>query len=123
MDYVFDSYTPTADHASDRWATTARGWLTVDEVMRGNYLDYPGRSVHAVIFNTAVNERTGSPIHSHYRYSEHHSVEDAQAWMVAEITGQLPRSSHHDGSRTAPRTHTGIPSFVAVKQPQGRKST
>jgi hypothetical protein len=36
----WDEYSPSAPHSSDRWATTARGWLFAGNQSRGFYLDY-----------------------------------------------------------------------------------
>ena len=89
--YHFDSYTKDADHDSDRWATTDRGWLTVDEVMRGNYCEYPAivnctdtPHIHAVVFKTTTRG-------DHYGYKSacFATVDGAKAWMVEEVTGQL----------------------------------
>lgn len=97
--YEFDTYTRSVDHASDRWAASDRGWLTVDGLMRGNYLEYlPVRGyrdsaqIHAVVFDAVLPAGCDDPQfaqHCHYRYQWFETIAEAQAWMVAEVTGQL----------------------------------
>ena len=89
MNYSFDSYTKSVDHSSNQWAASDRGWFYVEGKVHGNYLEYPAikgyrdRCIHAVVFeNDGVS-------HSQYRTGYFSTVDQAKAWMVEEITGQL----------------------------------
>lgn len=92
----WDNYTPAASRRSNRWATSARGWLWdgESESSLGNYLDYgpqhyrsphqycaPGRcdcresqpgDIHCIVY-----ARAGYPLRS--RYVE--TVEQAREWI------------------------------------------
>jgi hypothetical protein len=79
-----------ADHESEHWAATDRGWLYVDGVAVGNYLDYSplwpddyvavGGGVHAVLQKPSRKSACFPTPHM------------AMAWMEATAVpnGQMP---------------------------------
>ena len=97
--YTFDSYYKSVEHSSEKWASTDRGWMFLGDISYGNYLDYtgvkgwygelvyPGKHVHAVVFDRSDPSLFGNT--SNYRYGVFESVQSAKEWMITEKTGQL----------------------------------
>jgi hypothetical protein len=88
---TFDAYTATAPHASDRWATSDRGWL-FDALgdCRGFYLTYEAAQyvretpyVFASVYDW-THPGTGFGSTTNVHDSRWATVEEAQAWMLAE---------------------------------------
>jgi hypothetical protein len=73
--------------------------MFLDAVPYGNYLDYtgvkgwygelvyPGKHVHAVVFDRSDHSLFGQT--SNYRYGVFETVQAAMEWMIAEKTQQL----------------------------------
>lgn len=94
----WSDYTKFADHGSDEWATSDRGWLVLDDKAVANYLDYgskhyrspheycsPGRpcrdcqpgNVHACYYGP-----NGPRCSSYFM-----TVADAKAWLESKALG------------------------------------
>jgi hypothetical protein len=88
---TFDDYTNAAPQDSERWATSARGWLYDERGdCRGFYLTYEaGDHVRDVpyVFATVYDRThpgTGVGGTTNERCSRWATVAEAQAWMLAE---------------------------------------
>ena len=109
-DIYWDAFTKSAPHNSHIWATTDRGWLTIDGFMRGNYLEYPVGEfrdqaiIHAVVFQCELKhgytpEPENIPWHERdpgkyllgigKKIGTFPTVELARAWMIENTIGQL----------------------------------
>lgn len=95
----FDAYSKNARKRSNRNATTDRGWMHVNDICYGHYLDYGGLQgypavyVHAVMFDRLYHSYYASSVHHRVKVFE--SVKEAQAWMIEEIknnTGHMKES-------------------------------
>ena len=95
--YTFDTYTSAAPQDSGQWATSDRGWLYIEDAdgavrVRGYYLSY-GDLPHRPAFVLAMAYDSAGPVdyavHSHYRNKDCANVEEARAWLVEQVVGQL----------------------------------
>lgn len=90
---TFDTYRKNARRSSNNWATSDRGWMHVNEICYGHYLDYGGLQgyppvyVHAVMFDRLYHSYYASSVH--HRVQVFQSVKEAQAWMKEEITNNV----------------------------------
>ena len=95
MYYTWDNFTSTADHASDKWAASDRGWM-YDELgdCVGFYLHYEARPGYREAFVLACvyercNPGTGYGGTCKHSSKDCQTVEEARAWMVEQHTGQM----------------------------------
>ena len=99
--YTFDQCWKTIPDEHGHTASSDRGWIYLDDVCYGHYLDYGpnhydcethsysnGPFVHAVVFDRDTHNNN-SYCTFNRRWKVFTSVLEAQEWMITEKTGQL----------------------------------
>ena len=103
-EYQFHDYTSHGPHDAPTWAASDRGWLVDTARTRwdggpwtvGDYCTYgaiPGYrevpEVHAVVYERYENALTGTCGTRTIASKACATVDDARAWMLEALTGQL----------------------------------